>query len=810
MLSYKVINTIIFLSFFLRAQWFQQTNGLPDYWYPGYAIDASDNQTAVISVGSNSTQDTRLFKTVDAGQSWFEIPTPTIGNSTLDIWDLSIVDSTRLWVCSGYNPRIYYTNNNGTTWVEQFYDTTLTDFINYIEMFDTSNGIAMGDALEWGVGPAIFLKTIDGGNTWISVNDSAFGGASGDAWRRLDFINPDVGYFIESGINPRSLYKTNDGGYNWEALPYTGGQALKFYDEDIGYIIQGIGSMSKTSDGGQTWTELDIPIDRWGIDIEFDPNSHRHVWFADLNSLWYMKDDGAVLVEQLHYTSSVPAGPIGFRDIVFTDSWNGWALVDEGVLYHTTNGGHSVFPEEDSLPHNTESVGPFTLAFSINDPSGTWSGQKMFHYSVNGVQDSLDLTYFLQANVWLVDLPEFTGITGTTELHYWLSFEHTVGDIYLWPEGAPDTYNTMIFGPDTTAPVLNELSDVTAAHYLIPAEKEVSINSIQEDRFDVNVQLHWRVNQGIEHSTSMDWLDSTYNDNTWSTSWKGLLSEHELELHDTVYYWVTATDVSIAQNVGISEINYFTLAEAEVIGDWELAASYEDIPFWNAFSYGMFTEFNSGDFQWNTVIAEGLQSTDWFRDTLRYERRLDFSQVDQAWLMVPMVYNLLEYNEAFLEISTNGQNWENLGYYTGQISPTVYQYDLSDYGGHDSIYFQFHIIHQLGNLWWMIDDITLHSDSSIVSIENNNLNPQHFQLLQNYPNPFNPVTTIQYELPERSNVQITIYNLLGRVITTLVSETQDAGFKSVQWDATNVASGVYLYQIRAGEYVQTRKMVLLK
>jgi len=91
----------------------------------------------------------------------------------------------------------------------------------------------------------------------------------------------------------------------------------------------------------------------------------------------------------------------------------------------------------------------------------------------------------------------------------------------------------------------------------------------------------------------------------------------------------------------------------------------------------------------------------------------------------------------------------------------------------------------------------------------NNMN-QTFILTNVYPNPFNSVTTIQYELPQRSDVQITIYDLLGRQVTTLLSEIQEAGYKSVQWDATNIPSGMYFYQIRAGKFVQTRKMVLLK
>jgi len=88
--------------------------------------------------------------------------------------------------------------------------------------------------------------------------------------------------------------------------------------------------------------------------------------------------------------------------------------------------------------------------------------------------------------------------------------------------------------------------------------------------------------------------------------------------------------------------------------------------------------------------------------------------------------------------------------------------------------------------------------------------PLKLTLHQNYPNPFNPITTIQYELPQSSDVEIAIYNLLGRKVTTLISETQDAGYKSVQWNAANVPSGMYFYQIRAGKFVQTRKLVVLK
>jgi hypothetical protein len=93
--------------------------------------------------------------------------------------------------------------------------------------------------------------------------------------------------------------------------------------------------------------------------------------------------------------------------------------------------------------------------------------------------------------------------------------------------------------------------------------------------------------------------------------------------------------------------------------------------------------------------------------------------------------------------------------------------------------------------------------------------PTEFALRQNYPNPFNPVTTLRYDIPENSHVTITIYDMLGRNIKKLINQTQDAGYKSVIWDATNdygkpVSAGIYLYQIQAGEYISTKKMVLLK
>jgi hypothetical protein len=88
--------------------------------------------------------------------------------------------------------------------------------------------------------------------------------------------------------------------------------------------------------------------------------------------------------------------------------------------------------------------------------------------------------------------------------------------------------------------------------------------------------------------------------------------------------------------------------------------------------------------------------------------------------------------------------------------------------------------------------------------------PTEFSLGQNYPNPFNPTTTIQYALPVGGTVSLRIFSILGQQVATLVHEEQDPGYYSVVWNAGEIAGGVYFYQLRAGEFTQTKRLLLVK
>ena len=115
-----------------------------------------------------------------------------------------------------------------------------------------------------------------------------------------------------------------------------------------------------------------------------------------------------------------------------------------------------------------------------------------------------------------------------------------------------------------------------------------------------------------------------------------------------------------------------------------------------------------------------------------------------------------------------------------------------------------------------LDDIYWDGGGAVSVIEDDyGKPPTKYSLNNNYPNPFNPLTTISYDLPEDGFVNVTIYDILGRQVKTLVNGYQKAGYKSMKWNGTNdqgrmVSAGMYFYHLQSGKFSKVRKMILLK
>ncbi len=144
--------------------------------------------------------------------------------------------------------------------------------------------------------------------------------------------------------------------------------------------------------------------------------------------------------------------------------------------------------------------------------------------------------------------------------------------------------------------------------------------------------------------------------------------------------------------------------------------------------------------------------------------------------------------------------WELLGFVEGHgnsNSPKDYSFiDLNVSGGN-----YFYRLKQ-------IDTDGKFEYSKIIEVDLGS--PAKFELSQNYPNPFNPVTTIRFSLSQSANVKLTVYNLLGEEIATLINELKEAGVYIVNFNAIELNSGIYIYKIEANGIEQSRKMILLK
>jgi polyhydroxybutyrate depolymerase len=143
-------------------------------------------------------------------------------------------------------------------------------------------------------------------------------------------------------------------------------------------------------------------------------------------------------------------------------------------------------------------------------------------------------------------------------------------------------------------------------------------------------------------------------------------------------------------------------------------------------------------------------------------------------------------------------------------------------GGHswpggDTAYFTWHSLGPIGKtnidinaselIWNFFKNYRL---SEPTEVKEHIQAPSEFDLFQNYPNPFNPVTTIGYVLKDKSNAKVTLLNAIGEEVAVLVNGEQDKGFQKIDFNASTLASGVYFYRLQAGDYLQTRKMILLK
>jgi hypothetical protein len=111
--------------------------------------------------------------------------------------------------------------------------------------------------------------------------------------------------------------------------------------------------------------------------------------------------------------------------------------------------------------------------------------------------------------------------------------------------------------------------------------------------------------------------------------------------------------------------------------------------------------------------------------------------------------------------------------------------------------------------YWLSDTLWIEVEA-LTDVRSTDKIPQDYLLQNNYPNPFNPSTTINYQLPKQSYITLKVFDVLGREVATLVNRVEEQGYKSVNFDASKLSSGIYYYRLQAGNYAETKKLLLLR
>jgi hypothetical protein len=176
------------------------------------------------------------------------------------------------------------------------------------------------------------------------------------------------------------------------------------------------------------------------------------------------------------------------------------------------------------------------------------------------------------------------------------------------------------------------------------------------------------------------------------------------------------------------------------------------------------------------------------------------------------------YDYGFVDVSSNnGTSWARIATFNGLDSSTwkLQSFNISSYvGGSSNMLVRFRDSCDTNLNWdgWYVDNInvTAYQVAPLSAGNNGALVPAKYELNQNYPNPFNPTTKINFALPKDGFVKITIFDLLGREVRTLVNENKTAGYYSVDFSGDNLSSGFYFYKMESASFVETKKMMLIK
>jgi hypothetical protein len=474
---------------------------------------------------------------------------------------------------------------------------------------------------------------------------------------------------------------------------------------------------------------------------------------------------------------------------------------------------------------NTQNLlGPY-IVNAVVTPGGAGIASTKLYWSRNNptVTDSVTMTH-TSGNNWTGNIPG----NGVPAIYRYYGYtKDSLNRFAVAPFGAPSNlYSFLALAADTVKPVITH----TPIGNTIKNNWPDTVTSTVTDNFGLDsVWVRWRRNSTAAKEFKL--LNSTGN--VYTAPFNSLNSE--VYSGDTIYYRIIAQDNSSSHNRDSTALYNFLIISGpfECIGTstWELTYPFNTENYGNrnqmlwtaseilnaggiqgiitkigfnvAYAYNL--TMNNFNINMQTTLDTAMTGFVYNNWTNVYSGSYTVPGTGWQYIVLQTPYEWDGINNLLVEICfSNNTNYLSSRVKGGLTSPHKY----SCFEAHDlssaCTDFQNPIVTNVRpNVCFKIET---------PSKTTNNLGnyPANFKLSQNYPNPFNPVTRISYEIPKQGFVSLKIYDILGKEVKNLVNEMKSLGFYSVDFDATGLSSGIYLYRLECNGNIETRRMVLLK
>jgi photosystem II stability/assembly factor-like uncharacterized protein len=730
-----------------------------------------------------------LKLSVLAQQGWFwQNPLPQ-GNTLNDVW--TIDDSTAIAV--GNRGTILKTTDNGNSWDIKSYN--ITSDLNCVYFVDNIRGWIGGDDES-------VLQTTNGGETWDILSNNPM---SGYNCYSLCFQDANTGWALFNPEASGSLYHikiTTNGGSDWfvrysSVVPKYNICKSRGSHSNL-WVVGDDGFVLKSTDGGEIWEEVSINFYPFALhSVYFINNDVGWVgggadFYDHSGTAWLYKttNGGLDWLEQFFDNSSYHKT----KSIYFINENTGWISTDNlrptggdhGMIFKTIDGGENwehqyIFEGRvlNSINFHNENVGWSVGA--LGEILSTANGGNEWNSLLQGYRSCLTSVYFTDEN------------TG------W-----AIGDAFS-PCGPDIILKTTNGGEDWFSQYIANYPIFTlfSAHFVDSNTGwVVGLDAILKT---TNGGEDWIEQNGGQGEFNVDVF---FIDN--NTGWVATGS-------DSIYKTTNGGEDWMSQSTGtdarLNAVHFIDNNLGWTVGSH--SSSYQG---------GYVFETTNGGEDWNTIISNEYRYTDVFfvdnmngwivgykgynvgDETVVYKT----TNSGQDWLQY-IFDEILYFDNIFFIDENNGWALEKEHFLT---AGTIYR---TTNGGEDwirgteigsSLYF----VNE--NIGWLVrgNGILKTTNGGVSYIEESKIDeiPTNFYLSYNYPNPFNPNTKIRYSIPQTSNVVIKVFDILGNEIETLVNEEKQTGTYEITWLAEGLPSGVYFYRLQAGDFVETKKMILLK